>query len=1097
MNMKLAFVVVIAACAAAGSVAAAQQVVVESARKIPVAYNVDVVVVGGSAHAVAAATAAAGKGATVFLAAPRTYLGEDMCGTLRLWLDANETPDTALGRRLFAAKLARAPVVPKGAAFSYETDIPSAAKHKDTRPPSMLHDGRHHAAPTQSVQYDGSVTVTADLGRSRKLKSVHVLVYQRRADFEVKEVDVSISADKKTWQPAGTAANKMLNKGGFEEFCIDLALPVTGEARHVRLAVKKTDRVERVLLGEIVIETAEKDAPPPRPKPARPVPRITTPMHVKATLDEALLKAGVKFLYGCFATDVLRDAAGKGCGIVMANRAGRQAVVAKVIIDATDRAWVARMAGAEFQPFKPGRYEFRQVVIGGEVKAAENVTGRKIGRSYGVVARSRDGRTGRPTGSSADLIEYTLTLDMPDATFASFAAADQVARDMTFHPGQYRVSEDLFQVPPDPMKSVKPLTGDWDVAAADLKAFQPANVTRMYVLGGCADVSRPAAGRLLKPTGLIALGERIGAAAAAEAKALPAPAGVKLPGAAAAGAVGGEVREFLTGVRSTQQLATIPAESRPLAVLARYDVVVIGGGTGGAPAGIAAGRHGARTLVVEFLHGLGGVGTQGLIGSYYHGYRGGFTAEVDKGVAAASGTRRGRRGWNVEAKMQYWRSEIRKAGGDVWFGCVGCGALVDRGRIRGAVVATPAGRGVVLADVVIDGTGNADVAAAAGAPFIHTGGDFLSVQGTGLPPRALGASYTNTDYTFVDDADMVDIWRLFVSARQKYRSAFDLGQLIDTRERRRIKGEVVVTILDQMNDRTYRDTIGMCKSDFDMHGFPVHPFFVLSHPQRKSLTTYIPYRCLLPAKLEGILVIGLGISVHRDALPGTRMQPDIQNIGYAAGTAAAMAAKSGGMTREIDIRALQKHLAEIGNIPASAVAAKESYPMPDERIAEAVRSLASDYRGTAVVLAHREKAVSMLEEAYRRAADEKARRIYAHVLAVCGSSSGVDTLIAAVKAAEKWDRGWNFKGMGQYGWALSPLDRWIVALGMAGEKRAMLQPAAGSNRSLPLREIIIARALYRLGDHKGRARRSLERFAQDVRGHFARHASAILQAGRK
>jgi len=61
----------------------------------------------------------------------------------------------------------------------------------------------------------------------------------------------------------------------------------------------------------------------------------------------------------------------------------------------------------------------------------------------------------------------------------------------------------------------------------------------------------------------------------------------------------------------------------------------------------------------------------------------------------------------------------------------------------------------------------------------------------------------------------------------------------------------------------------------------------------------------------------------------------------------------------------------------------------------------------------------------------------------------------------------------------------------------MLQPAAGSNRSLPLREIIIARALYRLGDHKGRARRSLERFAQDVRGHFARHASAILQAGRR
>lgn len=105
MNLKLAFVVAIAACAAAGAVLAAPQVVVESARKIPVVYNVDVVVVGGSSHAVAAATAAAGEGATVFLAAPRTYLGEDMCGTLRLWLDAGETPDTALGQALFAAEV--------------------------------------------------------------------------------------------------------------------------------------------------------------------------------------------------------------------------------------------------------------------------------------------------------------------------------------------------------------------------------------------------------------------------------------------------------------------------------------------------------------------------------------------------------------------------------------------------------------------------------------------------------------------------------------------------------------------------------------------------------------------------------------------------------------------------------------------------------------------------------------------------------------------------------------------------------------------------------------------------------------------------------
>ena len=63
-------------CMAAGLVCADGAVVLESARDIPVAYDVDVVVVGGSTGAVAAAAAAAKSGAKVFLAAPRHYLGD-------------------------------------------------------------------------------------------------------------------------------------------------------------------------------------------------------------------------------------------------------------------------------------------------------------------------------------------------------------------------------------------------------------------------------------------------------------------------------------------------------------------------------------------------------------------------------------------------------------------------------------------------------------------------------------------------------------------------------------------------------------------------------------------------------------------------------------------------------------------------------------------------------------------------------------------------------------------------------------------------------------------------------------------------------------
>ena len=58
--------------------------VMESARKIPLVKEADVLVVGGSSGAVSAALAAKSAGASVYLVAPRPYLGEDIAGALSL-----------------------------------------------------------------------------------------------------------------------------------------------------------------------------------------------------------------------------------------------------------------------------------------------------------------------------------------------------------------------------------------------------------------------------------------------------------------------------------------------------------------------------------------------------------------------------------------------------------------------------------------------------------------------------------------------------------------------------------------------------------------------------------------------------------------------------------------------------------------------------------------------------------------------------------------------------------------------------------------------------------------------------------------------------
>ena len=133
---------------------------------------------------------------------------------------------------------------------------------------------------------------------------------------------------------------------------------------------------------------------------------------------------------------------------------------------------------------------------------------------------------------------------------------------------------------------------------------------------------------------------------------------------------------------------------------------------------------------------------------------------------------------------------------------------------------------------------------------------------------------------------------------------------------------------------------------------------------------------MLPKRLDGLLVIGLGVSAHRDAMPVLRMQPDIQNEGYAAGYAAAMAVKDGVPLRQIDVKKLQKHLMEIKNLDKSVLTMKDSCPLSDAQIREAVTvlsDLTNHYESVAVVLAEPVRAIPLLESAYRAATADAAR----------------------------------------------------------------------------------------------------------------------------
>ncbi len=1122
--------------------AAASPGVNESARELPVVYEADVAIVGGSTGAVAAAVSAAKSGAKVFLATRRTYLGEDMCASLRLWLEPGETPKTPLEKELF-----RDPIRTRGLPMTYKADLPSMDKHKDTDPPSMLVDGRWNSGFTQSVQYNGDVNITCDLGETKTFDDIRLMYFQSNRNYEVDTVTVFIGDDGKSWSKCASARNPKLGEGTWVKSALTLSIPASARGRYVRLHITKGKKAQRMLLGEIQVISQQREGKGAA-QAALPIP----PMQIKRVLEETLIDAGVEFLYGCYGTSALTDDAGAPAGLEIVSRAGRHAVLAKVVIDATDRAWLARSTGVRFRPCPAGTREFRRVCGGGEARTGEGLTHTVLELACAIGGRppARFGSSNRVEKLNApmatqipELFVCGLRIPMADGSFASFAEAEQVARDRTFHPKCLIRSETVWQVPPDAMHGEASASGDWPGAdAVELDAFRPAGLERFFVLGGCADVSRDAAASLMRPLALMRVGARIGTAAAQEAASANVSGSARLRGETGRACAQGDTHEPDGGLRPTE-IATrfVKADARSLPVFGRYDVVVAGGGTSGAPAAIAAARRGAKTLVLEYLTDLGGVGTTGLIGYYCAGYRKGFTAEVDKGIAAIGSP------CYVEGKMEWWRREIRKAGGTIWFGVLASGAFVDDGQVRGVVVATPEGRGVVLAKTVIDATGNGDVTIAAGAETMYVGAESAAMQGTGLPQWEIGASYLNTDWTFVDETDLIDLRSVFVAAKTRYQGAWDLAQLVDTRERRRVRGEYVLSPLDIINQRTFPDTISISQGGrLDKHGFTTHPYYLINN--HYGGIAYTPYRCLLPKGLEGILVIGLAVSAHHDAIPSIRMQPCMQNLGYAAGCAAAMAAKLNGKTRSVDIRKLQKHLVSVECLTPEVPTHKDSYPLPDKIIQDAVKQLVeTDYKKLAVLMAAWDRAAPLIRRVHDAATTPEGKLRCAHVLGVMGDSGGYETLAKVVREAEHFDT----ERIDRYFPCITWLDSYIIALGRTRDRRATpivlekldllaregdghrfshyravcealeqlgdpaaaeplgrllkrcggakdvvtdLRKADGSSRGRGgIRNLILARVLYRCGDWQGLGRSVLEAYTSDLRGVYARHAQAVLQ----
>lgn len=137
------------------------------------------------------------------------------------------------------------------------------------------------------------------------------------------------------------------------------------------------------------------------------------------------------------------------------------------------------------------------------------------------------------------------------------------------------------------------------------------------------------------------------------------------------------------------------------------------------------------------------------------------------------------------------------------------------------------------------------------------------------------------------------------------------GSTLGIRESRHIQGEYTLTLDDVLEGRVTEDAVVLCSNSVDIHGRygPMsNEYITVQNGEYYG----IPYRCLVPRKMDGLLAAGRCLSAQSEAAGAVRVMPPCMAMGQAAGTAAALAARQGVPPRRIDAGALQAQLRQDG-----------------------------------------------------------------------------------------------------------------------------------------------------------------------------------------
>jgi hypothetical protein len=290
--------------------------------------------------------------------------------------------------------------------------------------------------------------------------------------------------------------------------------------------------------------------------------------------------------------------------------------------------------------------------------------------------------------------------------------------------------------------------------------------------------------------------------------------------------------------------------------------------------------------------------------------------------------------------------------------------------VKGVLIESKSGREAIMANTVIDCTGDGDIAFRSGAPFRYGRDEDNQTQ-----PFTLMSKYLNMDWPTafryvrenydallakaqevgndfvlagtdnwmhpeesyfnclhvhdVNGTNADDLTRSAMEMRRKlwanmevlrrHVPGCDRMSLITTaaamgvRETRRIEGAYTLTDDDVLEGRQFEDQVYRYACFVDIHEPKPGSRSRLADRRLTPGKSYgVPFRCLVPRNIENLLVAGRCLSATHAALASVRMMPSCMAMGQAAGTAAALCAGSGTSVRETDVQALRDTLRQQG-----------------------------------------------------------------------------------------------------------------------------------------------------------------------------------------